>query len=107
MRFLFLTILLVCASCAAVPPGGGGALIYNDFRAPYKTFPVKLGTQTAESSAHCILALACFGDISVSSIAQKKGIKFVTNIEYEFFNISFFYSRTKIIIVGSDEAKNP
>lgn len=106
LRILLLFTFLSMLSCVSVPPGGGGALLYNDFKAPYKTFPVKLGNQSAESSAHCILSVACFGDISVSNIAQKKGINNVTNIEYEFFNISFLYSRTTIIVVGTNETKN-
>lgn len=95
------------SNCVAVPPGGGGAYLYNDFKGPYKTYPVKRGGNKGESAAHCILSIACFGDITVTTAADNGNISVVSSVEYEYFNLFMFYSRTKIVVYGSksDEKK--
>lgn len=103
--FKLLFIILVITQCVAVPPGGGGAYFINKFKAPYKTFPFKQGEIEGKSSAQCLLSLFCWGDATVTKAARESNIKYVTNIEYEYFNVFIFYSKTTIIVWGKESEK--
>ncbi|TGM85084.1 TRL domain-containing protein [Leptospira bouyouniensis] len=92
----FLTI----NACVAVPPGGGGAFIYNDYTTIHTVFPIHQGELTAKSTARCYLSLVCLGNLSPHSIATKNGIDIITSIDYEYTNVNIFYSSTTLIVHG-------
>ncbi|GBF44645.1 TRL-like family protein [Leptospira ellinghausenii] len=96
----FVIILISMNACVAVPPGGGGAFVYNDYTTIHTVFPIPQGELTASSTARCYLSLVCLGNISPHSIAIKNGIEIITAIDYEYTNINIFYSSTTLIVHG-------
>jgi hypothetical protein len=104
MKFILVATFLFivfCFHCVSVPPGTGGSYMYNDFKSTQLTFQVPQGDLMGSSSGECYASMVCLGDTTVSSAAKAGGIDIVSSVEYRYFSIFIFYSKTTTIVHGN------
>lgn len=96
----FTFFALFTFSCVSVPPGGGGGLLFNDYKAPHYAFSEKKGELSGESSASCYISLVCVGDATVHSAAKSAGIEKISSVEYRYRSAFLFWSQTTVLVYG-------
>ncbi len=104
MKFIFAVIfiyILFCFHCVSVPPGTGGSYLYNDFKSTYLTFQIPQGDFIGTSVGECYASMVCLGDTTVTTAAKAGGIDTVTSVEYRYYTLFIFYSRTTVIVHGN------
>ena len=92
-------LFMGCFVAPVVPPRGA---LYSDMDAPLDidVDNTKITGKRGESSTHCILGLVSYGDASIRTAAENGQIKTVEHVDYEFFNIFFFYQKFTTVVYG-------
>ena len=96
-------VVLYCAGCSivapVVPPQG---LLFSQTKAPISTDFVnaQAGTKQGQASAQCILGLIATGDCSIQAAARAGGLKTISHVDYEFFNVLGIFTKTTVIVYG-------
>ncbi len=109
MRYLILTILLLCVvllyGCAAlyiapvVPPQGG---MFSFISAPLDTnvSDTEIGSKTGSSSAHSLLGMIAFGDCSIDAASREGRLTKINHADYKFVNVLGVYTRFTTVVYG-------
>jgi hypothetical protein len=96
----FCVMLAGCSLVAPVVPPTG--VIYTDISAPINTYVANtaISGKVGRASSKDILGLVAWGDASVRAAADEGGLTTVDHIDYEFFNVLFFFSKYTTIVYG-------
>jgi hypothetical protein len=103
MRKIFSVVIIsafiaVIVGCSSTPSPKG--CLYTKVQGPFtitanQNFP-KMGKAVSKS----VLGLVAWGDCSVKAAAESAGITKIHHIDYEDFNIFFFYMEYTTVVYG-------
>ena len=105
MKKLFSSVLAIGAftamlsSCGAVQAPVIG-MIYTNVQAPTAVTSNSVGTRVGKAQATGILGLVATGDASVNTAARNAGIKKVSHVDYEAFNILGIFTKYTTVVYG-------
>lgn len=99
---LVLACVTVCSGCLVAPFRPPQGIVVDVQKAPLdlqydRTVP---GPKRGESSAHNILFLVAWGDLSTQTAAKAGGITRITHADYTHLNILYIWQRTTVIVYG-------
>lgn len=88
-----------CASMNFGNPAGVGSL-YTSVKTDAQVTSNPCGSKVGTASATNILGLVLTGDASIEAAAKSAGIKKISHVDRENFNILGIYSTYKVIVYG-------
>lgn len=88
--------LIVFSSCG----GGTYGSIYNKTKLPLTATSNNLGNKVGTAQVTGILGVAAWGDAGIESASKKAGIKKVSHVDYELFNILGVYATYTVYVYG-------
>lgn len=77
-----------------------GAAVYVEERGPVAVTGNTLGTKVGTSEATSILGIIGTGDASINAAARAAGIKKISHVDYEAFNVLGVYAKYTTIVYG-------
>lgn len=99
MRIILIALIaaLAMSTAGCVQSPTGPALIYMNVQGPLGPAGGESATKKGKSCARVFLALFAWGDASIESAKRKGGIREVTTVDHESFNLIGFGSFCTVV----------
>lgn len=103
-RFAVLSALpIMLAGCLVAPVQPPYGIVINNYKAPLDYGARSVSSSSGSASTMSILGLVALGDGSINKAASNGGLKKVTGVDYEYFNVLGIYQKYTTIAYGDTQ----
>jgi hypothetical protein len=98
--FFICAATLLMTSCATISSPVGSAFLYTQVKTGEGVTSNQIGTKVGTAKASNVLGIVASGDASIQTAANSAGIKKISHVDSEKFNILGLFSTYQIFVYG-------